>query len=70
MFDVFISVYVFVYTQTLVDVGDLSVIISRHLSVLVGSLYVYVFVYTQTLVDVSNLSLTILRHSSVLVGSL
>ena len=38
MFDVFISAYVFVYTQTLVDVGDLSVTIARHLSVLQGSL--------------------------------
>ena len=37
MFDVFISVYTFVYAQTLVDVFDLSVTISRHLSVLVGS---------------------------------
>ena len=35
MFDVFVSVYGFVYTQTLVDVDDLSVTISRHLSVLV-----------------------------------
>ena len=38
VFDVFISVYVFVCTQTLVDVGDLSVRISRYLSVMVGSL--------------------------------
>ena len=38
MLDVFIIVCVFVYTQTLVDVGDLPVTISRHLSMLVGSL--------------------------------
>ena len=38
MFDVFICVHGFVYTQTLVDVGDLSVTLARHLSVLVGSL--------------------------------
>ena len=30
---------VFVYTQTLVDIGDLFVTISRHLPVLVGSLW-------------------------------
>ena len=35
VFDVFISVHVFVYTQTLVDIGDLSVRIARHLSALV-----------------------------------
>ena len=38
MLDVFISVYVFVYTQTLADVDELSLKIPRHLSELVGSL--------------------------------
>ena len=33
MFDVFTSEYVIVYKQTFVDVGDLPVTISRHLSV-------------------------------------
>ena len=30
VFDVFISAYVFVYTQTFVDVGDLPVTYSRY----------------------------------------
>ena len=47
MFDVFISAYVFVYTQTLVDVDDLPVIYSRYF-VRVGGLVIVValnFVY-------------------------
>ena len=36
VYDVFISVYGFVYIQILVDVGDMSIIYSRHLSVLVA----------------------------------
>ena len=35
MFNVFTSVYIFVYTQTLVNIGDLSVTIPLHLSGLV-----------------------------------
>ena len=46
MFDIFIGVYAFVYKQSIVDVGDLSAIISRHLSVLADYIAVdLAFVY-------------------------
>ena len=38
MFDAFISVYVFVYTQTFVDVNDLSVKISYGVLVIIVAL--------------------------------